>query len=206
MSERMLRAIRRLRAVAESGLYYGKDEYDRARYAEMAALADELTSALADADLARVRDLLPLRPVPATPTLDARGFVIHEDKVLLVKESTDGRWSLPGGWVEVNESLRESVEREVWEESGLRCRAARLLSVWDRDRHGHTPLAVHCYKIFVFCEIVDMGSFNSNSETLEAGFFAIDALPELSLGRVTPTQIATAFRMVKEGTNHAQFD
>jgi ADP-ribose pyrophosphatase YjhB (NUDIX family) len=206
MSHQFLRALRRLRAIAESGLFYGKDEYDRVRYAELGSISQELIAMLADAAPQQVREILPVRKVPATPVLDARAFVVHEGKVLLVKESVDLKWSLPGGWVEVNESLRESIEREVWEESGLRCTARRLLAVWDRDRHGHTPLAVHCYKLVVYCEVMDVGAFSANSETLEAGFFAVDALPELSLGRVTRAQIETAFKMVQEGTNDAQFD
>jgi ADP-ribose pyrophosphatase YjhB (NUDIX family) len=206
MSEQFLRALRRLRTIAESGLYYGRDEYDRVRYAELGSITQELIALLADEEPQRVREILPIRKVPATPALDARAFVMHEGKVLLVKESVDLKWSLPGGWVEVNESLRESVEREVWEESGLRCKAQRLLAVWDRDRHGHPPLAVHCYKLVVYCEVVDVGTFNTNSETLAAGFFALDALPELSLSRVTPAQIEMAFSMVQQGVTHAQFD
>jgi ADP-ribose pyrophosphatase YjhB (NUDIX family) len=205
-SEQFLRMLRRLRAIAESGLYYGRDEYDRVRYSELGGITQELIALLAGEEPQRVGELLPCRKVPATPALDARAFVVHEGKVLLVKEAVDLKWSLPGGWVEVNESLREAVEREVWEESGLRCQARRLLAVWDRDRHGHPPLAVHCYKLVVYCEVLDMGTFNSNSETLAAGFFALDALPELSLGRVTPAQIQMAFSMVQRGIMHAQFD
>lgn len=205
-SEQFLRALRRLRAIAESGLFYGKDEYDRVRYSELGSISQELIAMLADVEPPRVREVLPVRKVPATPVLDARAFVVHEGKVLLVKESVDLKWSLPGGWVDVNESLRESVEREVWEESGLRCTARRVLAVWDRDRHGHPPLAVHCYKLVVYCEVAELGAFSANSETLEAGFFAVDDLPELSLGRVTPAQIETAFRMVQQGVTQAQFD
>jgi ADP-ribose pyrophosphatase YjhB (NUDIX family) len=205
-SEHFLRMLRRLRTIAESGLYYGRDEYDRVRYSEVGSITQELIALLADEEPQQVREILPIRKVPATPSLDARAFVVHEGKVLLVKESVDLKWSLPGGWVEVNESLRESVEREVWEESGLRCKARRLLAVWDRDRHGHPPLAVHCYKLVVYCEVLDMGTFTTNSETLDAGFFALDALPELSLGRVTPAQIDMAYAMVQQGITHAQFD
>jgi ADP-ribose pyrophosphatase YjhB (NUDIX family) len=205
-SEHFLRMLRRLRTIAESGLYYGRDEFDRVRYSEVGSITQELIALLASEEPQRVREILPVRKVPATPALDARAFVVHEGKVLLVKESVDLKWSLPGGWVEVNESLRESVEREVWEEAGLRCKARQLLAVWDRDRHGHPPLAVHCYKLVVYCEVLDMGTFTANSETLAAGFFAVDALPELSLGRVTEAQIQTAFSMVQQGITHAQFD
>jgi ADP-ribose pyrophosphatase YjhB (NUDIX family) len=195
-----------LRAIAESGLFYGKDQYDRERYTQLGSIVEELTALLAAAEPNELRDILPVRKMPATPVLDGRAFVVHEGKVLLVKEATDGKWSLPGGWVEVNESLRESVEREVSEESGLRCKAERLLAVWDRDRHGHPPLAVHCYKLVVYCEVVDFGTFKANTETLAAGFFAIDALPELSLARVTRAQLESLWQMVRDGTASAQFD
>jgi ADP-ribose pyrophosphatase YjhB (NUDIX family) len=205
MSERVLKAVRRLRALAESGLHYGKDEFDRTRYAEMAEISQELLATLSATELDEVQRILPLRAAPATPVLDARAFVVLDGKVLLVKEATDGKWSLPGGWVEVNESLSTCVEREVWEEAGLRCRAERLLAVWNRDLHGHPPLALHCYKLLVSCSVVDRGEFAANNETLEASFFAAESLPELSLPRVTPRQIATAFQLLRDG-GPTQFD
>ncbi len=76
----------------------------------------------------------------ATPKVDVRGSVFRDDQILLVKERADGLWTLPGGWADVNESPREAVVREIMEESGYHTRANKLLAVWDRAKHQHTPL------------------------------------------------------------------
>ncbi|MCA9907093.1 MAG: NUDIX domain-containing protein, partial [Anaerolineae bacterium] len=115
---------------------------------------------------------------------------------LLVQEKADdNRWTLPGGWVDINEPPSLAVEREVWEESGYRVRAAKLLALSDRNQHGHPPHIYHIYKIFFRCELLgDERTEGDNLETAGVGFFKLDTIPELSLGRVTPAQIARFFK------------
>ena len=137
----------------------------------------------------------------ATPKVDVRGFILRENHVLLVRENLDGgRWTLPGGWADVNESPSFAVVREVREESGYEVEVARLLAVLDREKQGHPPpYPYHIYKMFFHCRITG-GTATANLESSESGFFPIDALPELSLSRVLPDQLAKLHQLAQ--TDH----
>ncbi len=143
-----------------------------------------------------------------TPKVDVRGVVFREGRILLVRELTDGRWALPGGWADVGESLAEAVVREVREESGYTTRAVKLLAVANLGRYQDgRPLRPNIYKLFVRCELVseEPGEL-IGAETGEAGFFAEDELPELSAPRVTPAQLARLFEHGRDPDLPADFD
>ena len=142
----------------------------------------------------------------ATPKVDVRGAVFHEGRVLLVRERSDRKWSLPGGFADVTESPAEAVVREVWEEAGVRARATKLLAVLDYDRHGHPPYAFRMYKLFFRCEALALGEHVGNAETLEAGFFAEEDVPELSTLRTTPAEIARMFAHLRAPDAPTDFD
>jgi ADP-ribose pyrophosphatase YjhB (NUDIX family) len=125
---------------------------------------------------------------------------------VLVREKEDGLWTLPGGWVDVGESPSESVEREVKEESGFDVRAVRLLALWDRDKHPHPPTPFHVYKLVFRCELLGGDPLTTSTETEGVGFFPKDALPELSLSRVTPQQIQGLIERAVDGQQSADFD
>jgi ADP-ribose pyrophosphatase YjhB (NUDIX family) len=130
-----------------------------------------------------------------------RGTVFHDDALLLVRERSDGLWTLPGGWADVNESPSEAVVREVYEESGYHTRAVKLLALYDRDRHGQPPYPYHVYNLFFLCELEEGRAMQGVSdkdrtvsiETDGAAFFREHEMPELSIPRVTPTQITRLF-------------
>jgi ADP-ribose pyrophosphatase YjhB (NUDIX family) len=124
----------------------------------------------------------------ATPKVDVRGACFVEGRVLLVREVTDGLWTLPGGWADVNQSASECVVREILEESGFEARALKLAAVFDYQKSGHPSRVLHSYKLFFLCEITG-GAARPSIETSEVAFFERDALPPLSLGRVLPKQI-----------------
>jgi len=131
----------------------------------------------------------------ATPKIDVRGVVFKDDKILLVKEKVDNLWTPPGGWADVYESPGENVEREVFEESGFKVTAQKLLAVYDRSRHGHQPEYPHyIYKMFFLCNIIG-GNSRTGIETSGVEFFGNDELPELSIARVTAKQIHRMFKL-----------
>ena len=121
-----------------------------------------------------------------------RGAVFQDDAILLVKERSDGLWTLPGGWADINESPRQCVEKEIWEESGYRATAVKLLAVYDRNLHLHPPIPWHTYKLFFLCQL-DGGAPAHSLETNGVGFFREDELPPLSVMRVTLEQINRMF-------------
>jgi ADP-ribose pyrophosphatase YjhB (NUDIX family) len=195
----------RLEALAQSGLAYSENPFDRERYEAVRRIAAEMVAGCTGADPNLVDDLFAGQAGYATPKVDVRGVVFRDDAILLVKERTDGRWTLPGGWADVGESPAEATEREVYEESGYRARAVKLLALYDRNRHGHTPYIFHIYKVFFRCELLG-GEPTQSIETAGVGFFREDSLPELSLGRVTPDEIARFFEHLRHPDWPTDFD
>jgi ADP-ribose pyrophosphatase YjhB (NUDIX family) len=195
----------RLQALAQSGLTYSENPFDIARYEALRELAAEMVAGCSGAPVADVRELFAGEAGYATPKVDVRGVVFRGQTILLVRERADGRWTLPGGWADVNESPAEATVREVYEESGYRTRAVKLLALYDRNRHGHTPYVFHIYKLFFLCEL-EGGEAARSIETDGVGFFAEDELPELSLGRVTPEEIARFFEHLRHPEWPTDFD
>lgn len=180
---------KRLQALAQTGLAFTHDAYDRERYASVSAIAAAMAAAGSGDHPARLIALFAAEQGYATPKVDVRAAVFREGQILLVKERADGGWTLPGGWADIGDSPRQAVEREAREESGYEVRAAKLAAVYDRNRHEHTPHLYHIWKLFFLCEITG-GAPAASIETEAVEFFAPDELPPLSIGRVTPRQIA----------------
>jgi ADP-ribose pyrophosphatase YjhB (NUDIX family) len=201
--------VRELQAIAQTGLEFAKDPYDRERYIAVRSLAARMMAQRASADPTWVEKLFAEQTGYATPKVDVRGAVFREDGcILLVREVADsGRWSLPGGWAEVNQSPREAVVREVLEESGFAVTVRKLAAIYDRARHPHLPpRPFHIYKLFFVCDIVG-GAAQTSSETSEVAFFAEDEIPsDLSIGRVLPYQITRMFEHARSSALPTDFD
>ena len=185
--------VARLQAIAQAGLQFSEGPFDRERYRAVRALATEIAAAHLDlsAEGARLRleELLAGDGGYPTPKVDVRALVRRDREVLLVRERSDGRWSLPGGWADVGWAPAAMAEREVAEESGFQVRARRLLALWDRSRRNPGPSPYAVYKVAIACDLLG-GTARPSIETLDAGWFLPDALPELSTGRITAAQVA----------------
>ncbi|HEY2591922.1 MAG TPA: NUDIX hydrolase N-terminal domain-containing protein, partial [Steroidobacteraceae bacterium] len=206
------------------------DRFDRERFEAIRAIAAEMIAAGADAPAERAREfeaLFAAQAGYATPKVDVRAAVFRDDRILLVRERSDGRWTLPGGWADVGDSPAAAVEREALEESGFEVRAVKLAAVYDRNRHAHTPYVFHIWKLFFLCEIVGAAAGETSrvpaepapgsaraeahtqaswSETDAVDFFPENALPPLSLGRVTALQIAHMFEHHRDRERPTGFD
>jgi ADP-ribose pyrophosphatase YjhB (NUDIX family) len=183
-----------LQAISQTGLHYATGQFDQERYQRLREISAEI---LANHSNISVEQFLEFNAVEfgyATPKVDVRGVVFQDSKILLVRETADnGRWTLPGGWADVNETPAESVMREVFEESGFETKVIKLLAVYDREKQKHQPaFPYHVYKLFFHCEIVG-GSATVSNETSEVAFFEQQEIPELSESRVTRKQIAKFF-------------
>lgn len=205
MNDRWLTWAARLRAIAQTGLGYSRDPYDRERFTETGVIAEAMLGTLVDTTPAVIRGVyLPEHGYP-TPKVDVRAGVFFDDAVLLVQETADGRWSLPGGWADEAESPRQAIEREVLEESGLEVRADKLVAVKDRALHDYAPRRLeHIYKLFFLCTLTGdpeaLGPAEASVETAAAGFFPLDTLPPLSVGRTLADDIA----MLREHADHPE--
>ena len=189
-ADALLKQAARIRAIAQTGLEYARDPYDRERYQELTGIAHDLLARALDVPTAAVTGVyLPEHGYP-TPKVDMRAGVFRNGQILLVREAADQRWTLPGGWGDEQESPKQCVEREVLEESGYVVAASRLVAVKDRSLHAYTPRRLeHIYKLFFLCDFVG-GEATTSLETSEVAWFPPDALPELSLGRTLPDDVA----------------
>ena len=181
-----------LQSLAQAGLTYGKDVYDRERYERIREISAEIMSHMTEIPVEKVKDLFCNESGYQTPKLDTRAAIFDgADRILLVHER-GGKWSLPGGWVDVNTSVGESAVKEVREEAGLDAVVQRVIAVQDRERHNAPRYAYKVCKVFVLCTVTG-GQFRENSETSESAYFLPDALPELAMEKNTPEQVQMCF-------------
>jgi ADP-ribose pyrophosphatase YjhB (NUDIX family) len=189
-----LAAAERLRAIAQTGLTYSQDRFDLERYRELTSMATGMLAELLSSTPTQVSEVFALEQGYPTPKVDVRAAVFSEGRILLVKEWLDGGWTMPGGWADETDSPKEAAERECREESGFEVKVTRLSALKDRRRHAYVPRNLGgIYKLFFLAEITG-GAAKVSHETTDVGFFALDALPPLSLARTLPEDIALAYR------------
>ena len=193
-----------LQSIAQCGLAYVKDVYDRERYERLREIAAEMLSYKTGLSEERVKDLFCGETGYQTPKLDTRAAVFREGKILLVHER-GGNWSLPGGWVDVWESVGSNTMKEAWEEAGVKVAAERLAAVQDREKHNRPHYAQGICKIFVLCRYLE-GEFRANSETTESGWFSLEDLPPLEESKTTQEQIALCFQAQADPNWQVPFD
>jgi len=188
-----LTIAREVRAIAQTGLAFTADGFDHQRYQRLRELAALLMAQGSSGEHESILQLLRQEKGYATPKVDVRGAAFVDGRVLMVREISDGIWTLPGGWADVNQSAGECVVREIAEESGFKARALKMAGIYDYQRSGHPPHHIDSiYKMFFICEIIG-GEARASDETSEVAFFARNELPPLSLGRTTAAQIDRMF-------------
>jgi ADP-ribose pyrophosphatase YjhB (NUDIX family) len=207
-AEQVRRAAVRLSAIAQSGLHYAGDKYDVDRYEKVAGIARELLGTVAGGSDDSWRLRLGDDRGYATPKVDVRGALVDDrERSLLMRESTDGRWSLPGGWADPLDTPSTAVVREVREETGYGARAVKLVGCWDRDARGHRPrLPFAIYKLFFLCEATGEVEPPQALETLEIGWFGLDDLPELSTGRINADELGRIVAHHRDRSLPTEFD
>lgn len=201
----LLEHARRLLALAHTGLHYTQSDYERERYEEIANIARTLLSMDSDYSSDQLKQAWQLEDGYVTPKLDVRGAIFRDDAVLLVRERSDGKWTIPGGFADINEWPSLSVTKEIEQESGFAARVLKLAAVHDRARHNYPPFMFHIWKLLFVCEITD-GEARISNETDAVEFFALDALPPLSTGRITAEQIALLHRHYRQPELPTEFD
>jgi 8-oxo-dGTP pyrophosphatase MutT (NUDIX family) len=198
---------RRLAAVAQNGLEYERGPFEVARYTEVRRIAAEMLAAGGAGEVDAVLEVLHREQGYATPKVDVRAFALDAlERVLLVRERSDGRWALPGGWADPGDGPAAAVAREVAEEAGYRARPTRLLACWDRSlQPGAPPYPFRVYKLFFACELLGTVP-RDDTETDDVTWAPLDDLPPLSLGRGTPAQIARLADLARDPSRPAAFD
>lgn len=195
----------RIQSIAQAGLQYGKDKFDKMRYEELRKISAEMLSDKTDISVDKVYDLFCNETGYQTPKVDTRAAVFVDGRILLVREN-NGTWSLPGGWCDVDQSVASNTVKEVREETGFSVSAEKLIAVQDWRKHNVTNYAYGVVKTFVLCRYIE-GEFEDNIETTEIGFFDRDEIPEnLANEKCTKEQILMCFESLNDPTLPTIFD
>ncbi len=205
MNDKWLDFAIRIQSIAQAGLQYGKDKYDKERYEELRRIAAEMISKKTDIKLEKVYNLFCNENGYQTPKVDTRAAVFVNNKILLVHEN-NATWSLPGGWCDVDQSIASNIEKEVKEESGLVVKAERLIAIHDWHKHNVVNYAYGVLKAFVLCKY-EKGKFQKNIETTEIAFFGKNEIPHnLAMEKCTQEQILMCFEAYENPDMPTQFD
>ena len=206
IQQNLIELSKRIRAISQNGLTYSHNEYDTERYGELQTISDTIISLVSGVEVSQITETFIVEDDYVTPKVDIRAVVFDEEKrILMVKESADNCWSLPGGWADVGFSPKEIAIKEVKEETGLDVAPLRLLAVMDKKCHNHPPALHYAYKIFILCKITG-GTFTETFDILDKAFFDKDNLPELSTHRVTKEQIDLMFDYMEHPDKEAVVD
>lgn len=181
-----------LQSLAQAGLHYSKDNFDIERFSRIREISAEIISHMSEIPVEKVKDIFCNETGYQTPKLDSRAAIFKDDKILLVKEN-NGTWSLPGGWVDVNISVKENTLKEVKEEAGLDVTVDKVIAVQDREKHNLPVYAYKVCKIFVECTVLG-GEFKKNIETVESRYFSLNELPDLAEEKNNREQIEMCFK------------
>jgi ADP-ribose pyrophosphatase YjhB (NUDIX family) len=200
-----LRWAREIQAIAQTGLHFSANEFDRGRYQRLAEIASEIVSHFTQLPEDTLLKSFLAQPGYATPKVDVRAAVFLDGRILMVQERTDGMWSLPGGWADVNMSPAAMVEREVWEESGFRVSARKVAGVFESN-HDRDPINVyHAYKVLFLCDLVG-GEARTSNETSAVQYFGRDELPPFSPFRTPERVVQEAFAHLDDPDRPAAFE
>lgn len=201
-----LDAVKRLKAIADTGLVYAEVPYDIERYEELKDISLKLMAHLSNEPFSKLDSFfLPQLDYP-TPKIDVRGLVINEDgEILMAKESVDNKWTIPGGWADIGNTPKEVVVKEIKEETGIDAEVVRLIAIYDKQRHNHPAEPYYIYKLMFFCKATG-GKLRPGFDMKGAGYFSLDALPELSKERILEDQLRHLVSLVKEDIKEVYVD
>lgn len=203
----MFEEIKRLKSIADLGLLYSTNEYDKDRYQEILDISLSLLHQLGGHGTEAIKQSFSLVQEYPTVKVDIRGLVLSEkQELLLVQESSDGRWSLPGGWADIGYSPKEVIAKEIKEETGLATEAQRLLALFDKKMHPHPPELFYIYKMVFYCKTLGPTDLVKGFDVLDVAYFPIGDLPPLSEDRILKSQIELVYQKALNSNSEAYFD
>jgi len=171
-----------LRQIADMGSTYSKDSYDLERFKRTRELSARLVALVERRAPEAVLEEYTDRFDHLSPLVGGDALVMDEGRILLVQRRDDGLWAMPGGLVEVGETVAEAVTRELWEETGVRAKPARWLGAWDSRRAGTQSRMQLIHMVILMGEIDTTGLAVETNETAAVAFHDTERLPPLSRG------------------------
>ncbi len=206
MNNEILDEIKRLKSIADIGLLYCNNEYDKERYLELQEITLEMLSKVSGNSKDALKETFPIAKDYPTAKVDIRGLILSGDKkILLIKESADGKWALPGGWADVGYSPSEVIIKECKEEAGLEVIPQKLLAVFDKRMHAHPSQSFYVYKMVFYCETVTL-EIKKGFDVLDVQYFSINELPEFSQDRILKSQVEMLYKKVLASDFETYFD
>lgn len=181
-----------LQFLAQNTLTFSKNKFDIERAERLREISCEMLSYKYNTPVDTIKKIFANEVGYKTPKIENRAAIIKDNKILLVREQIDNKWSMPGGYQDVNRTIRENVIKESSEEAGALVKPIKTIALLNYNKHHDYSFPLGMLKVIVLCEYVSH-SFEENSETAEAKFFSLDELPELSANRTTIHQINMAF-------------
>jgi ADP-ribose pyrophosphatase YjhB (NUDIX family) len=179
---------REVQQLAQTGNAFAVTNYEKDRYKRLSEIVAEIIEHHTQLDKEAVQKVLMEQPGYATPKVDVRSVVIKDNKILLVQESTDNCWAMPGGWADVGDYPSQVAIRETKEESGYDVKPIKIIGVFDANRTGRRLEFFHAFKIIFLCELIG-GEAKTSDETLDVKFFSFNELPPLSMNRTNQKHI-----------------
>jgi len=195
---------REIFSLSQAGLTYSKNEFDIERYKRLQEITAEMIESQSGVSMEAALESFSMQAGYATPKVDVRGAVVRDNKILLIQERMDGKWAMPGGWAELGNAPASVAEREVWEESGYRVKAEKVVAVLDANRIEPFEF-YHAFKIIFLCKLMG-GKPQISHETLAVDFFELDNLPPLSIYRTNEDMLREVFAHVADPDRQAAFD
>lgn len=183
-----LEIAREIQQLAQTGAAFAVNDYEKYRYKRLTEITAEIVEHHTNLEKESVQKVLMNHPGYATPKVDVRAAVIKDGKILLVQESTDKCWAMPGGWADVDNIPSEVAIRETKEESGFDVKPIKVIGVYDANRLGGQLELFHAFKIIFLCDLIG-GEAKISDETLDVKFFDLNNLPPLSLNRTNEKHI-----------------
>lgn len=169
-----------LRVMGLRGLHFSHDEHDRVNYARLLDLSAQLMATLEHQPVAEFQTLFHENDWSHIgPAHGAEAAVVREGRLLLIQRKDSGLWALPGGLVDVGETLAAAAVRELREETGLAGRATQLLAVFDSCLWGSRRQVPLQHSVFA---VEALGEPGLSNETLGAAFWPPTAWPPLHPG------------------------
>ena len=196
---------REIQQLCQTGLAFSDCEYDTQRYNRLTEIAAEIAASHSDISKNELTENFLAHPGYATPKVDIRAAIIEDNKILLVQEAMDNKWSMPGGWADVGESPAIAIIRETKEESGLDVVPNKIIGVYGANRHGRPLELFHAYKIVFFCESVG-GKLSTSNETIDVKYFKLDELPPLSTSRTNQKHLNDVLKHILNPTIQSVFE
>lgn len=195
---------REIFSLSQAGLTFSRNEFDIERYKRLQEITAEMIESQSEISKESALESFAMQAGYITPKIDVRGAVVRDNKILLIQERTDGKWAMPGGWADLGNAPASVAEREVWEESGYRVKAEKVIAVLDANRIEPMEF-YHAFKIIFLCRLID-GEPRTSSETSAVDFFDLDDLPPLSRHRTDEEMLREVFAHIQDPSRPAAFD